>query len=173
MALGSNQGDPLPQLKQAVAALAELLAGLRLGPLYRSLPEDGAPSPPYLNSAVTGYSALEPEMLLAVFKQLERRAGRRPAPRGTPRPLDLDLILCGSLEIHRPELTLPHPRMKQRPFVLAPLAALAPGWPVPPDGETIAALARRALRPASLEPRAWGDLAREGRGSIDRSAAPL
>lgn len=173
MALGSNQGDPLPQLKQAVAALAELLSELRLGPLFRSAPEGGAPGPPYLNSAVTGYSGLEPEMLLAAFKQLERRAGRRPAPRDAPRPLDLDLILCGSLESDRPELTLPHPRLRRRPFVLTPLAALAPEWRVPPEGETIAALARRAPGRGTIEPLAWGELEPRDRGSIDRTAAPL
>lgn len=151
--------------------MAELLDRARLGPLYRSPPEEGPSLPSYLNTAVTGESDLAPEALLAIFKQLEWRAGRRPAERGAPRPLDLDLVLCGSLESRRPELTLPHPRLRRRPFVLEPLAALAPDWPVPPDGARVAELARRAPRMSGLEPLSWGALERLDELPLDRSAA--
>lgn len=108
-------------------------------------------------------------MLLAVLKQLEHRAGRRPGERNAPRPLDLDLLLYDGVSSERPELTLPHPRLRRRAFVLRPLAALAPDWPVPPDGEPVEALARGATGSPELEPRPWGDLGRLG---VD-PAAPL
>ncbi|MDX1643216.1 MAG: 2-amino-4-hydroxy-6-hydroxymethyldihydropteridine diphosphokinase [Thermoanaerobaculia bacterium] len=156
--MGSNQGRTREQLERAVDALADLLEGLRLGPLYRSPPEDDRPAPPYLNTAVVGYSSLAPEALLAALKRIEYRAGRRPAERHAPRPLDLDLLLYGALSSDRPELTLPHPRLRRRTFVLEPLAKLTPDWPVPPDGEPVVTLARRAGHDSHLERLAWGDL---------------
>lgn len=108
---------------------------------------------------------------MGVFKRLEWCAGRRRAERDAPRPLDLDLVLYDSLESRRPELALPHPRARRRRFVLEPLAALAPEWPVPPDGATIAELVRRAPSSPALEPVAWGDLEALDDPRIDRSAA--
>lgn len=87
-----------------------------------------------------GSSALTPAELLAVGKQLELAAGRRRAPRNAPRPLDVDLLLYDEMLSRLPELTLPHPRLRQRRFALAPLAELAPDWPVPPDGRRVADL---------------------------------
>lgn len=83
-------------------------------------------------------------------KALERLAGRRRGPRFGPRPLDLDLLLWGDRVLRGRELVLPHPRLRRRRFVLAPLADLAPDLPVPPDGTTVQALLA-ALPP---EPRA-------------------
>ena len=87
---------------------------------------------------MVGRSALAPADLLAVGKQLELAAGRRRGPRNTPRPLDIDLLLYDELVSQLPELTLPHPRLRQRRFALAPLAELAPDWPLPPDGRRVA-----------------------------------
>jgi 7,8-dihydro-6-hydroxymethylpterin-pyrophosphokinase len=78
-----------------------------------------------------------------VAKALERAAGRRHGVRFGPRPLDIDLLLYGDLRSSTPELTLPHPRLRERRFMLEPLAALAPDWPVPPDGVTVRELLQR------------------------------
>ena len=86
------------------------------------------------------HTALRPRALLALLAGLERAAGRRPGPRWGPRPLDLDLLLWGDRTLAEPELVVPHPRLAERGFVLAPLAALIPHVPLPGDGRTAAEL---------------------------------
>jgi len=138
--LGSNLGEREARLSDAIRALGGALADLRVGGLYESEPAGEIPQPRYLNTAVVGRTHLAPEPLLAVLKFLELRAGRRRGERWGPRPLDLDLLLFGDLERSSPELTLPHPQLRHRAFVLAPLADAAPELSVPPDGATIASL---------------------------------
>ena len=82
-------------------------------------------------------ASLEPGELLALAKALELAAGRRRGARFGPRPLDVDLLLYGDLQSSAPELTLPHPRLHERRFVLEPLAEIAPDWRVPPDGARV------------------------------------
>jgi 2-amino-4-hydroxy-6-hydroxymethyldihydropteridine diphosphokinase len=105
------------------------------------------PQPDFLNTAAVVRTALPPDAVLAVAKALERAAGRRRTVRFGPRPLDIDLLLYGDRHSTAPELTLPHPRLRERRFMLEPLAALAPDWPVPPDGATVRELLER-LPPA-------------------------
>lgn len=169
IALGSNLGGRERHLRQAVSWLAELLADLAVGDLYESPPAEGASPPSYLNSAVTGLTRLAPEAVLSRLQELERRAGRRRGAAGAPRELDLDLLLYGSLERREPALTLPHPGLRRRDFVLAPLADVAPDWPLPPDGATVAECLR-ALRPdRSLRRRGW-ERAPEGSGRPGRGS---
>ena len=128
---------------------------MRVAPLYRTAPVPPSGQPPFFNTAATGRTRLAPGEVLAVGKALELAAGRRrPADAGRahtdPRPLDVDLLLFGPRVSDAPELTLPHPRLRARRFVLAPLAAIAPELPVPPDGRTVAELLA-ALPPASPE----------------------
>jgi 7,8-dihydro-6-hydroxymethylpterin-pyrophosphokinase len=99
---------------------------------------------------------MDPDAILALAKALELQAGRRRGIRLGARPLDIDLLLWGTRLSTAPELTLPHPRLRERRFVLAPLADIAPDLPVPPDGEPVAALLAR------LGPDARGDLERIG-----------
>jgi len=88
-------------------------------------------------------AAADPRAILRTLQSLERRAGRRPGERWGPRILDLDLLLCGELCLESRDLTLPHPRLRERRFVLAPLADLRPDLRLPPDGTTVReALAR-------------------------------
>lgn len=95
-------------------------------------------------------------MILAVAKALERAAGRQPgAQRPAPRPLDIDLLLYGERVSRRPELTLPHPRLAERRFVLAPLAAIAPDLRVPPAGLTVADLLARVGQEEEVEEVGW------------------
>ena len=102
-----------------------------------------------------GRPRLPPDELLAVAKALELAAGRRRGPRHASRPLDVDLLLYGQLHCDRPELTLPHPGLRSRRFVLAPLAAIAPDLPVPPDGVTVAELLAAVGQEDEIERVAW------------------
>lgn len=140
MGLGANLGEqPARTVGDAAAMLRSLLVDARVAPLYRSRPL-GPPQPAFFNTAVTGRTALSPPDLLAVVKRLELAAGRRPAARNSPRPLDIDLLLYDQEIVATPELSLPHPRLRERRFVLAPLSDIAPDWPVPPDGRSVAEL---------------------------------
>jgi 2-amino-4-hydroxy-6-hydroxymethyldihydropteridine diphosphokinase len=123
--------------------LRAVLGGLRVASLYRSAPVSPIPQPDYLNTAAVGCASLAPEDLLAVAKALELAAGRRPGVRFGPRALDVDLLLWNGRLASRPELTLPHPRLRERRFVLAPLAEIAPELAVPPDGLRVRELLAR------------------------------
>lgn len=116
-----------------------MLAHPRQAPLYRSR-AIGPRQPDFINTAIVGETDLGPRELMAIAKALELAAGRRAAPRNSPRPLDIDLLLYDEWTNDDPELLLPHPRLRQRRFALAPLADLAPEWRVPPGGETVGEL---------------------------------
>jgi len=132
--LGSNLGDREAAILSACRALAGLLGPLALSPPYETEPVSPVAQPNFLNAVAEAPALLPPEVLLAVVKALERRAGRRPGPRGGPRPLDIDLLLWGDQTSASAELTLPHPGLRHRRFVLAPLVDLAPDLCLPPDG---------------------------------------
>lgn len=129
IALGANLGDPLPAIARAVEqinALPLTTVTLRSG-AYRSAPV-GASGPDYVNAVIGVLTRLcAPELLLKLQK-IERMAGRTEPVRNAPRTLDLDILLFGSGQIDSPMLTLPHPRMRERAFVLLPLAEIAPEW---------------------------------------------
>jgi 2-amino-4-hydroxy-6-hydroxymethyldihydropteridine diphosphokinase len=113
---------------------------LNIATVYRSNPISPLPQPAYLNTALLAETRLDPWQLLGLAKALELRACRRRAARFGPRPLDIDLLLFGTLQVNEPELRLPHPRLRQRRFFLAPLADLAAEQSIPPGGETVAEL---------------------------------
>jgi 2-amino-4-hydroxy-6-hydroxymethyldihydropteridine diphosphokinase len=125
--LGANLGDRTAALRTALAALAAL-PGTRLwrvSSLYRSAPVD-AGGPDYLNAVAEIATQLPPHDLLAALQAIEHAAGRERPYRNAPRTLDLDILLYGDLRLDTATLTLPHPRMHERAFVLLPLAELAP-----------------------------------------------
>jgi 2-amino-4-hydroxy-6-hydroxymethyldihydropteridine diphosphokinase len=145
VALGSNLGDREAHLTFAVARLSQVLSHLRQSNWYDTAPL-GVPDdqPRYLNGVVVGQAAVTPRHLLDELLAIEKAAGRtRPSPLAA-RTLDLDLILFGNERIREPGLVVPHPRFRERLFVLEPLAALAPDLVDPETGETISALLRRA-----------------------------
>ena len=149
--LGGNLGDPRAAFAFALARIAGFTDGLRVSPLYRTAPVGGKPQPDYLNAAAVGVTRLGPADLLRRLAAIEREAGRRRRNgRNSPRVLDLDLLLFGRHLIARPGLLVPHPRMTDRRFVLAPLADLAPRRVVPGTGKTVARLLREAP-PARVE----------------------
>lgn len=133
-------------IRAAARALASLLAGARLSPLYRTSPVGGPPQPPFVNAVLVGRTRLPPAELLALLKRLESAAGRRRGPRNAPRPLDLDLLLYGRIVRSAPPPVLPHPRLASRLFVLVPLADVASRRTVPGTGKTVARLLREARR---------------------------
>ena len=125
--LGANLGDRTAALRQAVQALTALpgTCVLRTSSLYRSAPVD-AGGPDYLNAVAEIATTLDAHALLAALQAIEQAAGRERPYRNAPRTLDLDLLLYGTQHIATPDLTVPHPRMFERAFVLRPLAELAP-----------------------------------------------
>jgi 2-amino-4-hydroxy-6-hydroxymethyldihydropteridine diphosphokinase len=144
--VGANLGDPAATLASATAALGALEPSrpVRASSVYRS-ESIGAPGPDYLNAVVELQTALAPLALLDALQRIEALHGRRRSgERNAPRTLDLDLLLYGERSMNGERLTLPHPRLHERAFVLRPLAELAPGLVVPGRGALDALLARVA-----------------------------
>ena len=151
VALGSNLGDPQQQLLDAMQTLATT-PGLRLlqrSALYRTPPWGVQDQPPFVNAAVQLDSALSPHALLDALLAIEQRAGRVRGERNGPRTLDLDLLHVDSVQLDDARLSLPHPRMAQRVFVLLPLHDIAPTLQLPGYGRVDQLLA--ALDPAGCE----------------------
>jgi 2-amino-4-hydroxy-6-hydroxymethyldihydropteridine diphosphokinase len=124
LGLGSNLGDRRAHLRRAVAALGEVAA---VSGLYETDPVGGPPGQgPYLNLVVELATGAGPRRLLERARELEAGAGRVRGERWGPRTLDVDVLLVGDLVVDEPDLVVPHPRMWERGFVLAPLAELAP-----------------------------------------------
>jgi 2-amino-4-hydroxy-6-hydroxymethyldihydropteridine diphosphokinase len=141
IALGSNLGDRRAHLQFAVEQLQARLNDLRASSIVETEPVDvDEPQPPYLNAVVVGNTDVPPEALLAELVQIESARGRRRPSRHAARTLDLDLIIYGDQVIDTPVLTVPHPRFRERMFVLAPLAELAGDWKDPVTGQSISAL---------------------------------
>ncbi len=125
LGLGSNLGNRREQLRQALAALCR--RGVRLqaaSSLYETAPMYELDQPPFLNAAIRADTTLTPEELLAAVKAVEHELGRQPRARFGPREIDLDVLLFEGQWRTSEELTIPHPRMAERPFVQAPLAEL-------------------------------------------------
>jgi 2-amino-4-hydroxy-6-hydroxymethyldihydropteridine diphosphokinase len=143
IALGSNLGDREAHLHDAVDALSALLTSIRVSSFHDTAPVGVDPQPRFLNAAVAGLTTLDPRSLLDALLSIEARHGRtRPKP-GAPRTLDLDLILAGELIVSEPGLHVPHPRFRERRFVLAPLAEIAPELRDPVTGATVGELLER------------------------------
>ncbi len=151
--LGGNVGSPESAFAAALAGLAPHVEGLTLSPLYVTAPVGGPRQPDFLNAVAVGRTRLAPMDLLRLLGRLEAEAGRLPSrEKNGPRPLDLDLLLYGDRRLDLPELVVPHPRLAERRFVLAPLADLLPDFVVPGTGRTVASLLEMAP-PARVERR--------------------
>ena len=134
--LGSNLDDPEAKVRQAITALAELpQAQLEaVSSLYRSAPVGSAGQPDFVNAVARLSTDVAPQTLLAALLALEKHFGRERSLPNAPRTLDLDLLLYDAQCMAVPGLTLPHPRMHQRAFVLAPLVEIAPACVIPGIG---------------------------------------
>jgi 2-amino-4-hydroxy-6-hydroxymethyldihydropteridine diphosphokinase len=140
IALGSNLGDRERHLHDAAKRLALSIADLHLSSFHETEPEGVGVQPRFLNAAAVGKTRLPAPGLLAELLAIERALGRERPYWGAPRTIDLDLILYNSVVVDQPGLTLPHPRFRERRFVLEPLAEIAADWVDPISGRTVAAL---------------------------------
>ena len=146
LGLGSNVGDPAANLRAAIAALSERGVSVEAtSSLYETEPVgEVLDQPDFLNAAIRIRTALEPAELLAACKQVEAALGRESGgPRHGPRPIDVDVLLLGDIELETEALSLPHPEVSSRRFVLEPLLELDPALELP-DGTRLAT-ARDAL----------------------------
>lgn len=147
LSLGANRGDRKNNLEQALQHLEKVITIQAVSSLYETEPvgEGGKPlpydQPLFLNLACQGKTNLEPNNALTALKEIEASMGRRPSFRNAPRPIDIDILLYDNLQVILPQLVIPHPRMRERAFVLIPLAEIAPFTIEPISGQTIQQIA--------------------------------
>lgn len=134
VALGTNVGDREGHLRKARKELTVILKNPLFSQVYESEPVGYLDQPWFLNQVCVGETPEAPLTLLHKFKMLEKAAGRTAGPRFGPRPLDLDLLFYGSWVMVSTILTIPHPRMQERSFVIQPLLELVPDWVDPRSG---------------------------------------
>lgn len=147
--LGANLGDARATLEQALTALAALphTTLSARSSFYRTAPMDSS-GPDYLNAVALLHTALAPQPLLEALQRIEQAHGRERPYRNAPRTLDLDLLLYADERVSTPTLTVPHPRLHERAFVLRPLAELSPALAIPghgPVGELLAGVAGQRI----------------------------
>jgi 2-amino-4-hydroxy-6-hydroxymethyldihydropteridine diphosphokinase len=137
LALGTNLGDRPGNLLVAIAALPPAVTVLEKSFVYETLPWGVTDQPSFLNMVIKGETHQKPQELLKNLKQIETHLGRIPSIRYGPRKIDIDILFYDNLIFDSPELTLPHPHMHERAFVLVPLADLTPEQIHPVFGRTI------------------------------------
>ena len=143
--LGSNLDDPRARITEACAALAGLPNSrfVRASSLYRTPPFGPVAQPEFVNAVAALLTQLSPQELLAALKQVEARMGRTaPIVRWGPRRIDLDLLVYGDVSLEEPDITVPHPGIPERAFVLVPFAEIAPDLFVPRAGRVSMLLGR-------------------------------
>jgi 2-amino-4-hydroxy-6-hydroxymethyldihydropteridine diphosphokinase len=137
LALGTNLGDRPANLQAALSALPPAVNVLERSPIYETPPWGVTDQPAFLNMVLRGKTSMAPLPLLVYLKHLETRLGRLPSVRYGPRKMDIDILFHDDVILNIPGLTIPHPRLHERAFVLVPLADLAPGLIHPVFGQTI------------------------------------
>jgi 2-amino-4-hydroxy-6-hydroxymethyldihydropteridine diphosphokinase len=163
LGLGANLGDPVAQLARAVEQLEAHLHVERVSSVYRSEPVGHADQPDFYNLVLAGRTGLGPTELLGTVQEVEAALGRRRSFRNAPRTIDIDLLAYGDRVMRTLALTLPHPRLHLRGFVLHPLAEVAPAWRHPVLGRTARELLSSATALERVEPA----------GPLPRPEAPL
>ena len=132
VALGSNLGDRELTLRRALHEIGKVMRIVRVSSIRETKPVDApAGSPDFLNMVVAGHTRLRPEELLDQLQAIEKKLGRRRGQRNAPRTIDLDLILYGAQRVRTKRLTVPHPRYRNRAFVMEPLRELGLDYRVP------------------------------------------
>ncbi len=136
LALGSNIGNRRENLSTALQRLCEIVDIYKISSVYETEPVGYLEQPRFLNMVCYGQTAASPDELLRHTKIIEEALGREPSFRNAPRPIDVDILLYNDLCLETEDLTLPHPRMSERAFVLVPLAEIAPTVVHPASGKT-------------------------------------
>ena len=159
LGLGSNLGDRASNIARCLELLEDLSSSSSrtVSALYETSPKGFEDQPPFLNAACRMWTTLDPFQLLAGLATIEVSLGRRRLFPNGPRELDIDILIYGRTVLETRSLTIPHPRMVERAFVLAPLAEISPRLRHPVLGETVATLLRR-LPEGTREVRRWGDV---------------
>ncbi len=142
LGLGSNLGERVRHLEVALARLRRQINIERVSSIYETEPMDVRDQPWFLNLVCTGLTPLKPNAMLEFVHEIERALGRergRGEP-GGPRTVDIDILAYDDRVVETPDLTIPHPRMAERAFVLVPLAEILPDWRHPLDGKTASEL---------------------------------
>jgi 2-amino-4-hydroxy-6-hydroxymethyldihydropteridine diphosphokinase len=148
VSLGSNVGDRRAHLNFAVASLRGLLTNLAVSRYYETVPVGvSGPQAMFLNAAAVGHTSLTARAVLEALLAIEQERGRERPYARAPRTLDLDLILLGDVVLDEPDLVVPHPRFRERRFVLEPLAEIAPDLKDPATGSPVSALLSRLGAP--------------------------
>ena len=137
LSLGSNIGQRRANLERAVAHLSQCVTSTAVSPLYETFAWGVTDQPDFLNLCVAATTTLSPIDLLIFVKKIESMMGREPTVRWGPRLIDIDIIFYNDLILHDDNLTIPHPRLAERAFVLAPLADLAPDFIHPETNITV------------------------------------
>jgi 2-amino-4-hydroxy-6-hydroxymethyldihydropteridine diphosphokinase len=140
LGLGTNMGNRERNLDQCLDLLSQRMRMGKISSVYDTEPQDNINQPRFLNMVCQVFTRLAPEGLLALAKGIESKMGRV-GKTGEPRPIDIDILLYGDEKIETPELVVPHPRMKERAFVLIPLSEIAPDLVFPGSDKTIKEMA--------------------------------
>ncbi len=162
LGLGTNLGNRASNIARCLELLEELLSSSSspsdrtVSALYETIPEGFRAQPPFLNAACRMWTTLDPFQLIAALAGIEDTLGRRRHFPNAPRELDIDILMYGQTVLETPSLTIPHPRMVERAFVLVPLAEIAPRLRHPVLGKTVVTLLHR-LPDGRGAVRRWGD----------------
>ena len=146
LGLGTNLGDRAENLRQALSLLGEKVRIERTSAFYDTEPVGYVDQPRFLNAACRGQTGLNPEQLFRFVKRIESGMGRAPTFRNGPRIIDIDILFYDDLVLSTPMLEIPHPRLAERVFVLAPLAEIAPDFVHPVLKQSMAELLRKCNR---------------------------
>ncbi len=151
LGLGSNLGDRQRNLEKAIELLAQQVRIEQVSPFYETEPVGYLAQPRFLNAVCQVNTSLSPEELLITVKEIEANLGRVTSFPNAPRPIDIDILLYDDQIINLPQLTIPHPRLEERAFVLVPLAELAPELVHPVSHHKVRELVKRVEGLAGVE----------------------
>jgi 2-amino-4-hydroxy-6-hydroxymethyldihydropteridine diphosphokinase len=140
IALGSNLGDRQANLAEAIRQLEAQVVVEQISAVYETEPAYVTAQPRFYNMVLRGSTRLAPDELLSFLKRIEQQLGRGQTERYGPRPIDLDILVYGNLQLKKPELTIPHPLIAERAFVLAPFAEISPDLVFPGQQVSVSTL---------------------------------